>query len=146
IVNRVWQQHFGRGLVATPNNLGKMGGRPSHPELLDWLARWFMDNGWSLKKLHLLLMTSAAYRQAGVHPDHQRLQAIDARNELLAYYPGRRLTAEELRDAMLAVTGELNREMGGPGCFPEIHWEAALQPRHTMGTVSPPYVPSAWAR
>jgi mono/diheme cytochrome c family protein len=142
LVNRVWQQHFGRGLAATPNNFGKMGGRPTHPELLDWLAAWFMDNGWSLKKLHALILSSATYQQSGLHPDAEKLRQADAKNELLAYYPPRRLAAEELRDAMLAVTGELNREPGGPGVFPEINREVAHQPRHIMGSVAPAYQPS----
>jgi hypothetical protein len=146
IVNRVWQQHFGRGLVATPNNFGKMGARPSHPELLDWLAEWFMDHGWSLKKLHALIVSSAVYQQSGRHPDGESLDRIDAKNELLARFPPRRLAAEELRDALLAVTGELNREMGGPGVFPEIHREVALQPRHIMGSVAPAYQPSPLPR
>ncbi len=142
LVNRVWQQHFGTGLVATPNNFGKMGAKLTHPELLDWLAAWFMDNGWSLKKLHRLVMTSATYRQAGSHPEMERLRTLDAKNELLAYFPPRRLAAEEIRDAMLAVTGELNRAAGGPGVFPEINWEVAVQPRHIMGSVAPAYQPS----
>jgi hypothetical protein len=143
IVNRVWQQHFGRGLVATPNNFGKMGAKPTHPELLDWLATWFMDNGWSLKKLHKLIMTSAVYQRSGTPADLNRLAQVDANNELLTYFPSRRLAAEEIRDTALAVTGELNVEMGGPGVFPEINWEVALQPRHIMGSVAPPYQPSA---
>jgi hypothetical protein len=142
IVNRVWQQHFGRGLVATPNNFGKMGKRPTHPELLDWLAVWFVDHGWSIKNLHRLIMSTAAYRQSGPHGDFEKLRQADPNNELLAYYPARRLAAEEIRDAMLAISGELNREMGGPGVFPEINWEVALQPRHIMGSVAPAYQPS----
>src|SRR5262249_35132561 len=110
IVNRVWQQHFGRGLVATPNNFGKMGARPTHPELLDWLATWFIENGCSLKKLHTLIVTSAAYQQASERPDLEELRKIDAKNELLAHFPPRRLAAEEIRDAMLAASGELNFE------------------------------------
>jgi hypothetical protein len=146
IVNRLWQTHFGRGLVATPNNFGKMGARPTHPELLDWLARWFVEQGWSQKKLHRLIVTSATYRQAGEHPDAEALRRLDPKNELLAYFPPRRLAAEEIRDAMLAVSGELNREPGGPGVFPEINWEVALQPRHIMGSVAPAYEPSRTRR
>src|SRR5205807_1105014 len=166
IVNRVWQQHFGRGLVATPNNFGKMGARPTHPELLDWLATWFMDNGWSLKKLHELIVTSDAYQQsssaergtrnaeqgriASTNAPSSELraprstdpQSVDPDNRLLWHFPPRRLTAEEMRDAMLAASGELNDEMGGPGVFPEMNWEVALQPRHIMGSVAPAYVPS----
>lgn len=146
IVNRVWQQHFGKGLVATSSNFGKMGSRPTHPELLDWLAAWFIENGWSLKKLHLLIMTSATYQQAGERPDLPQLRALDPRNDLLASFSPRRLAAEEIRDAMLAVTGELNREMGGPGVFPEINWDVAFQPRHIMGSVAPAYLPSLTPR
>jgi len=142
LVNRVWQWHFGKGLVTTPNNFGKMGKRPTHPEMLDWLVTWFVEHGWSVQKLHRLIMTSAAYQQAGSHPAMDRLRRLDPGNELLAYFPPRRLASEELRDALLAVSGELNRELGGPGVFPEINWEVALQPRHTMGTVAPAYQPS----
>jgi mono/diheme cytochrome c family protein len=142
IVNRVWQMHFGRGLVATPNNFGKMGSKPTHPELLDWLAVWFMEHDWSVKRLHRLIMSSAAYRQASSHPDFARVNEFDAKNELLSYFPARRLAAEELRDAMLRVTGELNAAVGGPPVFPEINWETALQPRHIMGSVAPAYQPS----
>jgi mono/diheme cytochrome c family protein len=142
IVNRVWQWHFGRGLVATPNNFGKMGAKPTHPELLDWLAAWFVENGWSLKKLHRLIMTSAAYQQSGRHPQMEELLRRDPKNNLLAYFPSRRLTAEEMRDTMLALTGELNLEMGGTDVFPEINWEVAFQPRHIMGSVAPAYQPS----
>lgn len=142
IVNRVWQQHFGRGLVATPNSFGKMGSRPTHPELLDWLAAWLIENEWSLKKLHKLIMTSATYQQSSDHPAYAKLAEIDPKNELLAYFPPRRLSAEEVRDAQLAASGELNRQAGGPGVFPEINWEVALQPRHIMGSVPPAYVPS----
>ncbi|MBL8223605.1 MAG: DUF1553 domain-containing protein, partial [Bryobacterales bacterium] len=93
IVNRVWQMHFGRGLVATPNNFGKMGSKPTHPELLDWLAVWFMEHDWSVKRLHRLIMTSAAYRQASSHPDFARVNEVDAKNEMLSDCPARRLAA-----------------------------------------------------
>lgn len=142
IVNRIWQQHFGHGLVATPNNFGKMGARPTHPELLDYLATWFIDHGWSLKKLHRLIMTSAVYRQSSTREGIEKIQVLDSKNALLAYYPAHRLAAEEIRDAMLALTGEMNPEMGGPGAFPEINWEVAMQPRHIMGSVAPAYLPS----
>jgi hypothetical protein len=142
IVNRIWQQHFGRGLVATPNNFGSMGKKPTHPELLDWLAMWFVNHDWSVKRLHELIVNSASYQQAGDHPQRERLLEIDSNNELLAYFPPRRLTAEELRDSLLAVTGELNRAVGGPGVFPELNWEVAHQPRQIMGSVAPAYQPS----
>jgi len=142
MVNRVWQMHFGTGLVATPNNFGKMGADPTHPELLDWLARWLTRNGWSIKKLHRLILTSDAYARASSHPNMPEVREKDPKNQLLAYFPPRRLTAEEIRDGMLAVTGELNREMGGPPIYPQINWEVALQPRHIMGGVAPAYQPS----
>jgi len=142
LVNRVWQYHFGRGLVATPNAFGKMGAKPTHPELLDWLATWFVEHGWSLKRLHRLIMTSQAYQRDSEHPQQERLRRQDPSNELLAFFPARRLRAEELRDGLLEITGELNHEMGGPGIFPEINWEVALQPRQVMGTVAPAYQPS----
>jgi mono/diheme cytochrome c family protein len=142
IVNRVWQQHFGKGLVATPNNFGKMGARPTHPELLDWLAVWFIDRGWSIKQLQRLIMTSQTYGQSSDHPQFDRLAEVDARNDLLACFPVRRLAAEEVRDATLAASGELNVQVGGPPVYPEINWEVALQPRHIMGSVAPAYQPS----
>ncbi len=142
MVNRIWQTHFGRGLVATPNNFGKMGSKPTHPELLDYLARRFVEEGWSVKKLHRLIVTSETYGRRSSHDDMDHVREVDPNNELLAYFPPRRLSAEELRDSMLAVTGELHATMGGPGIFPEINWEVALQPRHIMGSIAPGYVPS----
>ena len=142
MVNRVWQMHFGRGLVGTSNSFGKMGDKPTHPELLDWLATWFVEHDWSIKQLHRLIMTSDAYRRGGRHPRPEAVAEADPKNQLLAYFSPRRLTAEELRDAMLSATGELSKEMGGPGVFPEINWEVALQPRHIMGSVAPTYQPS----
>lgn len=146
IVNRIWQQHFGKGIVATPNSFGKMGAKPTHPELLDWLATWFIEHDWSIKKLHRLIMTTAVYRQSGEHAEIESIRQTDPGNDLLAYYPARRLAAEELRDAMLKMTGELNPELGGLGVFPEINWEVAKQPRHIMGSVAPAYQPSRTPR
>ncbi len=142
IVNRVWQWNFGTGLVATSNSFGKMGAKPTHPELLDWLASWFMENGWSIKKLQRLIVTSKTYQQASSHANIDQLREIDSKNKLLAYFPTRRLTAEELRDSMLLITKELNSEVGGLPIYPEINWEVAMQPRHTMGAVAPAYQPS----
>lgn len=111
ISNRVWQQHFGTGLVASGNDFGLLGERPSHPELLDWLSQELVESGWSLKRLHRLIVTSAAYGQAGARlgadgraPDTRRLEG----------YPLRRLDAEQLRDSLLAVSGELRKAAGGP--------------------------------
>ena len=112
IVNRVWQYHFGRGIVATANDFGRMGERPTHPALLDWLAVEFRDNGQSLKTLHRLIVTSAAYRQSSAtRPD---AMAVDADNRFLWRMPRRKLDAEAIRDAALAVAGRLNRTMYGP--------------------------------
>jgi hypothetical protein len=112
IVNRVWQHHFGRGIVATPNDFGKMGQLPSHPELLDWLAAEFRDNGQSIKALHKLLVTSATYRQ--VPTGDERRDKIDAGNVYLWRMSRRKLEAEAVRDAAMAVAGRLDRTMGGP--------------------------------
>lgn len=112
IVNRVWHYHFGAGVVSTPNDLGFNGGRPTHPELLDWLADWFRQKDRRLKPLHRLLVTSATYRQSAM-PDDDALQ-VDADNRLLWRMTPRRLEAEVVRDAMLVVAGKLNRKLGGP--------------------------------
>jgi mono/diheme cytochrome c family protein len=139
IVNRVWQWHFGKGIAANPNNFGKMGGKPTHPELLDWLARKFMQDGWSLKKLHRQILLSDVYRRSGTHPQADALAQTDPDNKLLSWFPPRRLAAEELRDAMLLVSGELNPARGGIPARPEINWDVAIQPRHVMGSVAPAY-------
>ena len=112
IVNRVWQNHFGRGLVETPGNFGKTGSRPSNPELLDWLATEFVRQGWSLKKLHRLVMTSTAYRQSSF--DGPAQQAADPDDVLLSRFPLRRLDAEAIRDSILKVAGRLDERPFGP--------------------------------
>jgi len=112
IVNRVWHYHFGRGIVETPNDFGHMGALPTHPELLDWLAFWFLENGESLKKLHRLIVTSATYRQASAsQPEFAKL---DAENRYLWRMNRTRLDAESIRDSMLAISGKLDLTMGGP--------------------------------
>lgn len=113
MVNRLWQYHFGVGLVDTPNDFGFNGGRPSHPELLDRLAGELTRNGWSLKQLHRTIVLSATYRQAAGF--NAQAAEIDAGNRLLWRKSPLRLEAEELRDAVLEVSGQLNRTMGGPG-------------------------------
>jgi hypothetical protein len=114
IVNRIWQRHFGTGLVKTLNDFGTKGDRPSHPELLDWLSATFVEGGWRLKPLHRLIVLSSAFRQSG----HARELALSGRtdpeNRLLWRFERRRLEAEEIRDSMLAVCGRLNRRAGGP--------------------------------
>jgi mono/diheme cytochrome c family protein len=115
-VNRVWQTYFGRGLVATENDFGLEGERPSHPELLDWLARRFVEGGWSLKSLHRWIVTSATYRQSsGARAD---LAAIDPGNKLLGRQQRMRVEAETIRDASLVASGMLTAEIGGPGVYP----------------------------
>jgi mono/diheme cytochrome c family protein len=113
LVNRVWQHHFGRGLVNTPNDFGFHGGKPSHPELLDWLATRCIAEGWHLKSLHRLIMLSSTYRQASTMNDH--CATVDADSRLLWRFPPRRLEAEAIRDAILAASGKLDLRMGGPG-------------------------------
>jgi hypothetical protein len=113
MVNRVWQGHFGTGIVGTPSDFGRQGERPSHPELLDWLAEQFVESGWSLKALHRLIVLSATYRQA--NGDNPQASLVDADNRLLWKYPSRRMDAEMLRDSLLHVAGRLNLEQGGPG-------------------------------
>jgi hypothetical protein len=113
MVNRIWQWHFGIGLVDTPNDFGRNGSRPSHPELLDWLADEFVKSGWSVKHLHRLILESATYRQASGANASGMTKDVDTR--LLWRYPPRRMDAEVIRDTMLRVSGRLNLETGGPG-------------------------------
>ncbi len=113
IVNRVWHYHFGRGLVDTPNDFGWNGSRPTHPELLDWLAAAFRDQGGSLKKLHRMILLSATYRQAS--RNDPEAGKIDADNRYLWRMNRQRLDSEEIRDTVLAVSGQLDLRMGGPG-------------------------------
>jgi len=116
MANRVWHYHFGQGLVSTPSDFGAGGVAPTHPELLDWLATQFIDSGWSLKSLHRLIVTSAAYRQSSAY--QEKSAAVDADNALVWRFAPRRLEAETLRDAMLAVSGRLNPQVGGPSFRP----------------------------
>jgi hypothetical protein len=114
MVNRVWQYHFGRGIVSTPNDFGRMGGRPSNPALLDYLANQYVANGWRMKPLHRMILLSSAYRQASDSPLAKTAMEKDSENALLWKFSRRRLEAEELRDSMLAVSGRLNAKQGGP--------------------------------
>ena len=118
MVNRVWQYHFGTGIVATPGDFGRMGSRPSHPEMLDYLAWYFVENGWSIKKLHKLILTSNTYRQSS--DSQAKALAADPDNKLLWRYGRHRLEAEAIRDSILQVSGTLNSKMGGPGVFPPV--------------------------
>jgi hypothetical protein len=138
IVNRVWQWHFGDGLVRTESDFGTHGQEPTHPELLDWLADWFVREGWSIKKLNRLILMSNTYRQSSRIADWRlpigestnrqlpidNRQSQDPDNRLLWKFPYRRLEVEAIRDSVLAVSGRLNLEMGGPGVFLPIPKEA----------------------
>jgi hypothetical protein len=119
MANRIWQYHYGRGLAADPNNFGKMGAKPTNPELLDWLAARLVAERWSIKALHRAIMLSDAYQQASFTP--------------------RRVEAEVLRDSILAVAGELSPDAGGPGAFAQINDDVARQPQHRMGSLAPVY-------
>ena len=118
MVNRVWHYHFGRGLSGTPSDFGVMGERPSHPELLDYLTATFLENGWSLKKLHRAILLSNAYQQSSDY--NAEAATADPENKLVWRFTRRRLEGETIRDAMLAVSGTLNAKMGGPGVFPPL--------------------------
>ncbi len=140
IVNRIWQYHFGQGLVRTPNNFGHKGALPTHPELLDWLASSFVAKdeggswqatsliphpsslacGWSLKKLHRLILLSNTYQMASVHPLQNRYNQHDAGNEMLWRFNRKRLDADAIRDSILAVSGQLNLKESGPGFVPTV--------------------------
>jgi hypothetical protein len=121
IVNRVWQHHFGRGLVRSANNFGELGTPPTHPELLDYLALWLIDHNWRLKPLHRLIMTSQAYRMSSA--GNVQALAGDPTNDLFWRFDMRRLSGEEIRDAVLVTTGTLNPQMFGPGFYPKLSQE-----------------------
>lgn len=142
VVNRIWLWHFNRPIAGNPNNFGSTGKPPTHPELLDWLAATFVETGWSFKSLHRQIMNSEAYCRDSQHPDPPTLAARDPLGASYAVFRPRRLTAEEIRDAMLVATGELNPELGGIPNRPEINLEAALQPRQVMGTFASAWTPN----
>jgi hypothetical protein len=126
MVNRIWSHHFGRGIVATLDNFGKMGEAPTHPELLDWLATEFVGRGWSIKQMHRLMMTSEAYCQSSQFTEPGNIER-DSQNRYLWRFPMQRLDAETIRDSILAVSGALNREIGGPAVFPALQPEVLEQ-------------------
>lgn len=121
IANRVWQHHFGRGVVRTPNNFGQLGIPPTHPELLDFLATYLIEHNWRLKSLHRLIVTSNTYRMSSVA--NSESLAADPNNDLFWRYDMRRLTAEQVRDSVLLVSGQLNRESYGPSFYPKLSRE-----------------------
>jgi hypothetical protein len=138
LANRIWQHHFGRGIVATPNDFGKFGTPPTHPELLDWLACELIEGGWRWKRMHRLILTSQTYRQSS-KANEAGLER-DPSNQWFWRFPMRRLSAEEVRDSFLMVSGQLNRKAGGPSVYPKIPAEVlAGQSRPGEGwPVSPP--------
>jgi len=142
IVNRLWHHHFGQGLVTTPSDFGLGGEKPSHPELLDWLAGEFVKNGWSMKHMHKLIVMSATYRQRSVASANSKAATMDTSNRLLWRQNPRRLDAESLRDAVLAVSGKLNLERGGPG-FRDFKYTEAYAPIYDYIT---PDTPELWRR
>ena len=155
IVNRLWLWHFGQAIAGNPNNFGSTGKKPTHPELLDWLAATLVEKNWSIKEMHRLIMTSAAYRRSSDQEgstgtpariadknSHTPLSHEEAEKSYAVFKP-RRLMAEEMRDAMLSITGELNPTLGGIPNRPEINIEVAMQPRQVMGTFASAWVPNA---
>ncbi|MCH2203394.1 MAG: PSD1 and planctomycete cytochrome C domain-containing protein [Fuerstiella sp.] len=145
MVNRVWAWHFGRGLVATPSDFGVRAGQPSHPDLLDWLTRDFVRHGWSLKHLHRRILRSATYRQSSTQPTDPKLQERitlhDPSNRLLWKMPLHRLTFEEFRDSILAVSSELNRHAGGRPA--ELFGQKASLRRTIYGEIDRQFFPAA---
>ena len=129
IMNRLWQHHFGRGIVPSTNDFGQLGEDPTHPELLDFLAATLVEKGWSLKEMHRLIISSRAYRRSSAPDSHNLLE--DPQNNLFWRYDMRRLTAEEIRDSLLALSGNLNLEQGGPWVYPEL-------PPEVLATASRP--------
>jgi hypothetical protein len=148
IVNRIWLYHFGQGIAGNPNNFGSTGKKPTHVLLLDWLAADFVEHGWKFKRMHRLIMLSETYQQSSQHPNREQLDATDPDNTLLASFQPRRLTAEELRDSMLLVSGELTQRVGGLPAMAEINMEVALQPRMIQFSIAPAHQPARtpWLR
>jgi hypothetical protein len=140
MVNRLWQHHFGEGLVRTPDNFGTMGALPTHPALLDWLARQLTDGGGKVKRLHKLIMLSSAYQMEATHPKEAEYSQVDFANKLWWRRNRLRLEAEPLRDAMLATSGQLNLKVGGPSFFPPASGEAleGLSQKSGAWGTSPP--------
>src|SRR5262245_11148592 len=144
MVNRIWQHHFGEGIVRTPSNFGKLGEPPTHPELLDWLAVEFMNGGWSVKRMHRLMMTSQAYQMAS--DDVAADVAIDPENRLLWRMPRARLEAEIIRDQILAVAGNLDGALGGPCVYPHIDPKLFQSSTKRTWPGKPDDDPSTWRR
>ncbi|MBX3412511.1 MAG: DUF1553 domain-containing protein [Pirellulales bacterium] len=140
LVNRLWQHHFGQGLVRTPDNFGVMSDEPTHPELLDWLAAEVIERGWKMKDIHRLILLSRTYQMDSTHPAHDEYAERDFANERWWRANRRRLDVEALRDSLLAVSGDLNLQAGGPGFVPTVSVEAleGLSKKEAAWTASPP--------
>jgi hypothetical protein len=140
MVNRIWQHHFGEGIVGTPSDFGRNGFKPTHPELLDWLASEFIERGWSIKAVHRLILTSNTYRQSS--KSTLRGMELDSSDGWLWRFPPMRLEAEPIRDAILAVSGKLNLQMRGAGFDlfdPNDNYVKVYNSRHDFG-------PNEWRR
>jgi hypothetical protein len=139
-VNRIWQHHFGDGLVRSPNNFGYKGELPTHPDLLDWLANELIESGWSTKHIHRLILTSRTWQQSSLHPEAAKYSELDSTNRLWWHANRRRLDAESLRDSLLAVSGEIDLRVGGEGFKPTISAEAleGFSRREAAYQASPP--------
>lgn len=135
MANRIWHYHFGEGLVASPSDFGAMGQRPTHPELLDWLAAEFVKSGWDVKHIHKLILLSNTYQESSAQ--NEVSAKVDARNRLLWKFPRQRLEGEVIRDSMLSIAGLLNTKMGGPSVYPELPAGAVL-PRGGWKTTKDP--------
>jgi hypothetical protein len=144
MVNRLWQHHFGEGIVRTPSNFGKMGEAPSHPELLDWLAARFIDEGWSMKAMHRLMLTSQLYQMAS--DDNMANVAIDPENRYFWRMPRERMEAEVIRDEILATAGTLDAKLGGPTVLPYIAPDIVQGSSHRVWAGKPDDDPSTWRR
>jgi hypothetical protein len=145
MVNRIWHHHFGRGIVATPSNFGRMGTLPSHPELLDWLASEFVRQGWRMKPMHRLILTSQAYRMSGAFYRPANAEK-DPNNVYLWRFPIRRVEAEIVRDLILSASGQLNTEAGGAPFFPSLPPSVFEEVKRVGKWVLTKEEPSTWRR
>ena len=145
MVNRLWRWHFGHGIVRTPSDFGHMSGGPSHQELLDWLALRFVENKWSVKEMHRLIVNSSTYRQQSAHENRQA-EMIDSDNRLLWRFNRQRLTAEAIRDSVLYVSGRLNPEQGGLPIFPPLPGDVAETVKYSESKWDTQYGPEGRKR
>jgi hypothetical protein len=145
MVNRIWHYHFGRGIVSAPSNFGRMGGLPSHPGLLDWLATEFVRGGWSIKRMHRLILTSQTYRMASSFYRSANFEK-DPENVFLWRFPVRRLEAEIIRDVILSASGQLNLQAGGPPFFPAVPKAAYVEVARVGKWMLTKEEPSTWRR